>query len=284
MITKPLVSVVIPAFNSEKYIKDCIRSVLQQTYSNIEIIVVDDGSTDGTQSKLQELSKEIIILRKENEGAASARNMGILYSSGIYVALLDSDDIWLPEKLDKQVQLMSDKELDLVYCGGESFGHTGAPTTYTPEFSGDCYKNFVQFPTRAIIVLGCSSAIIRKSVLEHSGNFDANFLGSAEDWDFFRRFCKHGKVGFLDEALVKYRLHDKNVSGRGVIDFYRGNRKALTKMFAEDKVIGTLERVQIILKFEVIMLKFCVKKYVIGEINQVFNYISGHFKIKWFQD
>lgn len=284
MITKPLVSVVIPAFNSEKYIKDCIRSVLQQTYQNIEIIVVDDGSTDGTQSKLQELSNEIIVLRKENEGAASARNLGILHSSGIYIALLDSDDIWLPEKLDKQVQLMSEKELDLVYCGGESFGNTGLPITYTPEFSGDCYKNFVQFPTRAIIILGCSSAIIRKSVLEHSGNFDANFLGSAEDWDFFRRFCKHGKVGFLDEALVKYRLHDKNVSGRGVVDFYLGNRKALTKMFAEDKAIGTLERVQIFLKFEAIMLKFCAKKYVIGTTTQVGNKISGHFKRKWFQN
>ena len=266
MNSKPLVSVIIPCFNSELFIQDCVESVLQQTYENIEIFLIDDGSTDESLSKIDQFSGKIMILKKENQGAASARNLGIRNSNGRYIAFLDSDDIWYPEKIEKQVQLMTEKHLDLVYCGGESFGHIGLSTTYTPEFSGDCYIKFREFPTRAIIVLGCSTAMVRKSILEFSGDFDSEFSGAAEDWDFFRRFCKYGKVGFLDESLVKYRLHDRNVSTRGIKDFYRGNLKAILKMFTEDKTINIFERINIFAKFEVIILKFCLNKFVIDKI------------------
>jgi len=277
MNVKPLVTVIIPCFNSEIFIQDCIRSVLQQTYENIEIILIDDGSTDGTLLKLKEFETEIIILRKQNEGAASARNLGIQNSNGIYIAFLDSDDVWHPEKIEKQLRLMIEKNLDLVYCGGESFGHPGLSITYTPVFSGDCYKEFLEFPTRAIIILGCSSAMIRKSILEFSGNFDAKFIGAAEDWDFFRRFCKYGKVSYVNESLVKYRLHDGNVSTRGIKDFYIGNFKAIRKMINEDESIRATESIKIIVKFEVIILRFCLKKYGVDKIKSISNEISGHF-------
>ena len=273
----PLVTVIIPCFNSGIFVQDCVRSVLHQTYENIEIILIDDGSTDDTLLKLEEFETEIIILRKENEGAASARNLGIQNSSGSYIAFLDSDDVWHPGKIEKQLRLMAEKNLDLVYCGGESFGHPGLSTTYTPEYSGDCYEKFQEFPTKAIIILGCSSAIIRKSILEFSGNFDAKFIGAAEDWDFFRRYCKYGKVGYLTESLVKYRLHDENVSTRGIRDFYSGNLKAIRKMFNEDKSISPTQRIKIFMKFEVIVLKFCLKKYGVGKIKSISNEISGHF-------
>jgi len=250
---------------------------LQQTYENIEIILIDDGSTDGTLLKLKEFETEIIILRKQNEGAASARNLGIQNSNGIYIAFLDSDDVWHPEKIEKQLRLMIEKNLDLVYCGGESFGHPGLSITYTPVFSGDCYKEFLEFPTRAIIILGCSSAMIRKSILEFSGNFDAKFIGAAEDWDFFRRFCKYGKVSYVNESLVKYRLHDGNVSTRGIKDFYIGNFKAIRKMINEDESIRATESIKIIVKFEVIILRFCLKKYGVDKIKSISNEISGHF-------
>lgn len=266
MNINPLVTVIIPCFNSELFIQDCIRSVLQQSHKNIEIIVIDDGSTDNTLLQMEGFASRITILRKENEGAASARNLGMQYSNGEYIAFLDSDDIWLPEKIEKQMRLITGKNLDLVYCGGESFGHIGLPTTYVPEFSDDCYERFLEFPTRAIIILGCSSALIRKSILKFSGDFDINFIGAAEDWDFFRRFCKNGKVGYLNESLVRYRLHDKNVSTRGIKDFYSGNLKAIMKMFSEDETIGILERVKIIMKFAVIILKFSLKNYVIDKI------------------
>lgn len=260
MKNDPLVTVIIPCFNSESFIQDSIRSVLQQTYKNTEIIVIDDGSTDDTLLKLERFGNEIVIYTKANEGSASARNLGIQNSNGKYIAFLDSDDIWLPEKIEKQLRLMIENNLDLVYCGGESFGHAGLPIVYTPVFSGNCYKKFLEFPTRAIIVLGCSSAIIRKSVLESSGNFDATFTGAAEDWDFFRRFCKYGKVDYLNASLVKYRLHDRNVSTRGVRDFYNGNFKAIKKMINEDEIKGSTERFRIFMKFGAIILKFCLNK------------------------
>ena len=250
---------------------------MQQTYENIEIILIYDGSTDDTLLRLEGFETEIIILKKKNEGAASARNLGIQNSNGSYIAFLDSDDIWHPEKIEKQLRLMTEKNLDLVYCGGESFGYPGLSNTYTPEFSGDCYKKFLEFPTRAIIILGCSSAIIRKSILEFSGYFDAKFIGAAEDWDFFRRFCKYGKVGYLNESLVKYRLHDGNVSTRGIRDFYSGNLRAIRKMFNEDRSIRPTERIRIFVKFEVIILRFCLNKYGVGRFKSISDEISGHF-------
>ena len=277
MSLDPLVTVIIPCFNSENFIQDCIRSVLQQTYNNIEIILIHDGSTDHTLLKLEEFKTEIIIIKKKNEGAASARNLGIQNSNGKYIAFLDSDDVWHPEKLEKQLQLMIEKNLDLVYCGGESFGHPGLSTTYTPVFSGDCYERFLEFPTRAIIILGCSSAVIRKSILEFSGNFDAKFNGAAEDWDFFRRFCKYGKVGYLNASMVKYRLHHGNVSTRGVRDFYNGNVRAIKKMLKEDESLSTAERARIIIKFQAIILKFCLKKYGVDKIYSSSNETTGHF-------
>ena len=276
MNSKPLVSVIIPCFNSELFIQDCVESVLKQTYENIEIILIDDGSTDESLSKIEQFSTKIMILKKENQGAASARNLGIRNSNGSYIAFLDSDDIWHPEKIERQVQRITEKQLDLVYCGGESFGHIGVTTTYAPEFSGDCYRKFLEFPTRAIIVLGCSTAMIRKSILELSGDFDSEFSGAAEDWDFFRRFCKYGKVDFLNESLVKYRVHDMNVSTRGIKDFYKGNLKAILKMVTEDKTINILERVKILAKFEVIIFKYCLKKFFIDKIRLAVHQTSGN--------
>ena len=281
MNTKPLVTVIIPCFNSDLFIQDCLESVLQQTYENIEIILVDDGSTDESLSKIEKYSTRITILKKVNGGAASARNLGIRNSNGSYIAFLDSDDVWYPEKIAKQMKLMTAKQLDLVYCGGESVGDIDLSIKYTPEFSGDCYSKFLEFPTRAIVILGCSSAIIRKSILEYSGDFDTQFLGAAEDWDFFRRFCKFGKVGFVNESLVKYRLHDKNVSTRGVKDFYQGNYHAIIKMFTDDKTIGVLQRANILAKFEVIIIKYCFMKFVVDKIRSLLNEISERETGKW---
>lgn len=122
MNSKPLVSVIIPCFNSELFIQDCVESVLKQTYENIEIILIDDGSTDESLSKIEQFSTKIMILKKENQGAASARNLGIRNSNGSYIAFLDSDDIWHPEKIERQVQRITEKQLDLVYCGESHSG------------------------------------------------------------------------------------------------------------------------------------------------------------------
>ena len=255
-----LVSVVIPAFNSEFFIRDCINSVLSQTYKNIEIIAIDDGSTDGTLSILNEYAQRVTVLKQKNLGAASARNLGLKQAKGTFIAFLDSDDIWVPEKLERQMSIMLTKNMDLVYCGGESFGQDGPPNLYLPFFSGNCYKYFLEYPTKAIVVLGCSSAVLRKSILDKSGYFDVDFNGAAEDWDFFRRYSMHGIIGYSNEILVKYRLHNNNITNRNLGDFYLGNLRAIKKMFVEDHTISIQRRAIILMKFELIVLKSAFKR------------------------
>lgn len=259
--TENLVSVVIPCFNSESFIRECIYSVLGQTYDEIEVIVVDDGSTDGTLKILEEFSKSITVLKQENHGAASARNRGIKQSRGRFIALLDSDDIWKPDKLEKQMDIMRNSNFDLVYCGGESMGQAGPPRRYVPSFSGNCYQHFVENPTKAIVILGCSSAVFRKSILDQSGYFNEDFMGAAEDWDFFRRYSRHGEFGFSEEILMKYRFHYNSISNRNLSDFCFGNFRAIVRMFDEDRAITTTRRTIIFMKFGLIILKSAIKKH-----------------------
>lgn len=256
-----LISVVIPCFNSESFIRDCINSVLGQTYKNIEVIVIDDGSTDGTLIILEEFAEIVTILRQRNRGAASARNLGIKHSKGSLIALLDSDDIWELDKLEKQMIKMVETKFDLVYCGGESFGQSGPSKKYIPIFSGNCYQNFIENPTKAIVILGCSSALFHKSILDRSGYFDEDFLGAAEDWDFFRRYSRHAQFGFSEEILVQYRIHNNNISNRNLSDFFCGNFRAIKKMFNEDRSISTVRRADVLMKFVLIILKSTLKKW-----------------------
>ena len=255
-----LISVIIPCFNSESFIRDCINSVLMQNYKNKEIIVIDDGSTDDTLIVLEEFAKTVTILKQGNQGAASARNLGIKHSRGSFIALLDSDDIWKPDKLEKQMVTIVETNLDLVYCGGESLGQSGPTRRYVPIFSGNCYQYFIENPTKAIVILGCSSALFRKSILDKSGYFDEDFIGAAEDWDFFRRYSRHGRIGFSKENLVQYRFHSNNISNRHLVDFYRGNLRAIKKMFDEDYTISIRKRMLILIKFGLIVLKSILKK------------------------
>ena len=106
---RPLVSIVIPTFNRSDTISRAIKSVLNQTYQEIEVIVVDDGSTDRTAEKLQEFAGRINVIYQRNKGPSSARNVGVNASSGEIVSFLDSDDVWLPGKLAGQIELMQSK-------------------------------------------------------------------------------------------------------------------------------------------------------------------------------
>ena len=118
-----LVSAIIPTYNSVNYISEAINSVLNQTYKNCEIIVVDDGSTDNTRKTVENYIRKyphkIKYFYQENKGPSAARNKGIKEARGNYIAFLDSDDLWLPDKLEKQISLfMKDVSLKLTYCGG----------------------------------------------------------------------------------------------------------------------------------------------------------------------
>ena len=261
-LNQPLVSVVIPNYNGAKFLDESIRSVLNQNYPRLQIIVVDDGSTDESLLILQRYDTKIELIRQPNNGSAAARNAGINFAKGEFIALLDADDIWEENKISVQMNLIESENYDLVYCGGQEFAtDLKNGQIHAPLYSGYCYQYFKKFPSKGIIELGCSSAVFRVSLLEFSGLFDESFLGAAEDWDFFRRYVKFGKVGYSSGVLVRYRKHSESITARSLRDFYEGNRRAIVKMFREDTDIGIIEKRNIWLKFHLISFKANLKEF-----------------------
>lgn len=181
----PLISVVIPNYNNGPFLIECLESVLVQTYKNIEIILVDDGSTDNSLQVLLSFQDRISLITTENRGPSAARNTGILNAKGEFIAFLDSDDIWEPTKLKLQMEMMLGGDYDLIYCSSRDFFLTGVLGNLNrAQFTGNCYKYFKQYPASDIISLGCNSALLRVTILRESGLFDESFFGAGEDWDF----------------------------------------------------------------------------------------------------
>jgi glycosyltransferase involved in cell wall biosynthesis len=260
----PLVTVIIPAYNSGVYLKEAVESALGQDYPNLEVIVIDDGSTDHSLSLLTPYLNRIFIITSENFGAASARNLGILASSGEYLAFLDSDDKWIANKISLQMQKMLDDNLDLVYCAGQEFSvEMSLGTIHSPVFEGNCYQYYKKYPSRDIVAIGPSGSILKKSLLHKSGIFDTRIPPPSEDWDFFRRYSQHAKFGYCTDVLVLRRIHENNISRKSILGYYFGNRNALIKMFLDDPHIGVIEKRTIWIKYSYMSAKTFARR---GEI------------------
>ena len=256
----PLVSVVIPNHNSGYFIIEAIRSALSQSYENLEIIVIDDGSTDDSVKRIEQANLPVKLIRQKNKGSASARNTGILASSGEFIALMDADDLWDRNKIQLQLQEFSSDQTILVYCSGKSFDESNLSIEfYEAKFEGYCHNYFLRYPTSAIVVLGCSSAVFRSSILKKSGLFDESFKGPAEDWDFFRRFSKYGEFRFVKDSLVNYRIHSNNLSRKSSLAYFNGNYHAIRKVLAEDLVNFERKSFLIFFRFYIISLKSALK-------------------------
>jgi glycosyltransferase involved in cell wall biosynthesis len=208
---RPLVSVIVATFNRAHIISPALESALQQTLTNYEIIVVDDGSTDNTREFLTRRYGDKIryIGKTKNEGLASARNTGIEASRGTYIALLDDDDLWLPEKLALQVhRAQKNPALGLVYCGACKVNEAGEvlelikPTKRGAIFEDMLYRNYLLGPA--------SVALIARDVLLKTGCFDKNLCPCA-DWDLWIRIARCAEVDFVEEPLVHYVIHDNNM-------------------------------------------------------------------------
>ena len=162
---KPLVSVVIPAYNCETFVEASVRSAMAQSVRDIEILVVDDGSTDGTAAVVEALCREderVNLIRPgENRGVAEARNLGVRSARADWVAFLDSDDLWMPEKLEKQLSLRDASGASLLYTGASCIDHDGAPLArrFTPPEKLD-YRTLLR--GNEIV---CSTVLARRELL-----------------------------------------------------------------------------------------------------------------------
>lgn len=228
----PLVSVIIPTFNRQNLILRAVKSILAQSYENIEIIVVDDGSTDNTKAILEEYIDTDIIkyVYQENARQAAARNNGIRNSNGDYIAFLDSDDVWLPSKLEKQLALMiADPELAMVYSNQIMENVSGEnEVIYDKELlgEGDIFSDLL------LRVFYCSTQtiLVQRSVIDEVGGFDEDFKNALEDWEFTLRIAWERKIGVIREPMVK-RYENISYNRSYTLIRIENHRSILNKIF-----------------------------------------------------
>jgi glycosyltransferase involved in cell wall biosynthesis len=206
------ISVIIPVYNRYTLIERAIKSVLGQTLLPDEIIVIDDGSTDGTDKIIKNNYPDIILLKQKNRGVSCARNNGIINAKGTWITLLDSDDEWLPEKLEKQSQAIQINSNNKICHTDEVWIRNGVrvnPMKKHRKYGGNIYKYCLP-----LCVMSPSSIMIHKDIFKDVGLFDENFP-VCEDYDLWLRICSRYPVLYLQEKLIKkYGGHDDQLSRR----------------------------------------------------------------------
>jgi len=201
------ISVIIPTYNYGRFLREAIDSALGQTHPALEIIVIDDGSTDDTPQILAAYGDRIRVIRQNNQGVSAARNAGIAAARGEYIALLDSDDTWLPQKLEREIALFeADPALGMVHCAAESFDHWGKTDSFLLCGMEGWVASELLRLDREVITAPGSGPLFPKRVAEEVGGYDPR-LQPSEDWDFFYRIALRYRVGFVPEVLVRYRRH-----------------------------------------------------------------------------
>jgi glycosyltransferase involved in cell wall biosynthesis len=236
-MTRKLVSVVIPTYNMEKYIKDAINSVLAQTYKNFELIVVDDGSTDSTCTLVREFGNDVMYIYQRNLGPSAARNNGIRASKGEYVAFLDADDQWEADKIDFQMKAMlASPRVGLVSCGERGVDLSGKVLRTTLRKN---YKNaealFMDL-LKGNFVSGGSCALVRKCCFEKLGFFDEK-ITVGEDWDMWLRIVQNYDINFVEKILVTVKIHSEGLcSATKAEKIINDEIYVLNKIFKEKKL------------------------------------------------
>ena len=208
----PTCSVVMPVRNGERFVGEAIESLLTQAVRPSEIIVVDDGSADRTPEILRSYGTAIQIIALSGSGASAARNAGIRTASGELIAFLDSDDICLPERLEKQIRVLeSDPDAAMVFCAMayvDENGRLSGGEIRCPEYRREGFQGQLFERNR---IGSTSAAMVRRQVLKALGGFD-EALAYNEEYDLWLRIASQHPVAHVDEVLLHYRLHNENIS------------------------------------------------------------------------
>ena len=216
----PLVSIIMPAYNAQAFLAQAVNSVLTQNYSQLELLVVDDGSTDGTAQHPALQDPRIRVLHQENAGPAAARNLGLAHACRELIAFIDADDLWLPGKLSAQVAyLQAHPDAQIVFGGflrwePDTSGRFAAPPTASPnpnplvlaQPSGWIYTDLLLDSVVHII-----TAVVRQPVFDIVGNFDTR-LTTGSDYDFWLRASRHFQMHQLAQTLACYRIHPQSIT------------------------------------------------------------------------
>ena len=217
---KPLLSIIVPAYNVSGYIGEALSSVFIQDFKDYEVIVVDDGSTDTPQLEkvLEPYRDRINYIRQNNRGIGAARNTALRVARGELIALLDSDDVWLEGKLSQQIEFMKSGGYDMVYADALLFGDTPWPegTTFmdrSPSIGEVSLYGLLDNQCTPVV----STVIMRKDIVEQVGNFDEEDRNLTEDYDLWLRMAGAGaRIGYQKKVLAKYRYRSDSISASRV--------------------------------------------------------------------
>lgn len=237
----PSVSIIIPTYNRAHLIGAALASVLAQTFSDFEIIVVDDGSTDDTGTAVCELSdSRIIYIKQENMGRSHARNSALRLAKGRYIAFLDSDDLYLPTKIGSQVTYLdSHPDIGMIYTSAYCIDYSGnaLDEKYIASVSGEIYKSIAFFRP---VTITLPTVMVRREVFSAVGGFDEK-MHRFEDTDMWRRISKVVRIDALPEFTCELRTHIDNSLGEqdpdqiiSALDYYAN------KILQQDAAAGSL--------------------------------------------
>jgi teichuronic acid biosynthesis glycosyltransferase TuaG len=226
------VSVVIPTYNQARFVAAAVESALAQTYHDVEIIVVDDGSTDNTRDVLSVFGERISYIYQQHKGLSSARNTGFLASRGDYLLFLDSDDLIPPDKLALHVSLLEvEPDFGLVYSAWQQINEDGTQVLgeVRPNEQGLVLKTLL----RRRFFFFASAAVVRRTCLERVGLFDES-LPWSEDADMWLRLARAGYAfGYLDQPLLQYRIHANSMSAQVNREQVEGWQASLDRFFSD---------------------------------------------------
>ena len=212
-MNQDLVSIIIPAYNSERYIGETIQSILSQTYQNYEIIVVDDGSTDNTVEVVKSIDdKRVKYIYQKNASQAVARNTGISNSKGKFIAFLDNDDLWHPDKLEMQLRLFDNKETGLVYTKIEDIDRDGK--SIKSRKSPNYYRGDVFIKLLEQNFIAVSSVMVRVELIKINNLYFRTGRQGSEDWDLWLRLARITKFDYVPKELVKYRVYPESMGNK----------------------------------------------------------------------
>jgi Predicted glycosyltransferases len=223
VIDGPLVSVIIPSYNHEKFIKECIDSVLEQTYRNLELIIIDDGSKDGTADILKSYKdNRMKVVFQENAGAHNAINKGLGLAQGVYLTILNSDDVYMKDRLEEIMAYMQENPevsfistyIQVIDANSKKLGVKKAWNNMEPWVIEHKDKSFAATndPTKNLIMANyistTSNMVFTKKLYDDVGGM--RNLRFAHDWDFALRAAEYGKCAVIEKPLMKYRIHSTN--------------------------------------------------------------------------
>ncbi|MCX7590743.1 MAG: glycosyltransferase family 2 protein [Kiritimatiellae bacterium] len=226
----PAVSVVIPTFNCARFLGEAVESALRQTFEDCEVVVVDDGSTDETPSVLAGFGSRIRVIRQKNLGAAAARNTGIRETHGPFLAFLDADDRWKPEKLRRQMEVLErEQDFPIVHTDSSVIDEQGRIITPSANQQRQSHSGMVfeEFFVNPVSVVLTSSVVVARKCLDAVGGFDTHFP-ILQDLHLFLRLAMKYSIFYIPEPLVEYRMRRGSLTRSNVVQNILEHERIIT--------------------------------------------------------